>query len=93
MHHTKTTIHSIVIPRLGDGTILTSHPFIYYCICTAFSLPVIFLKRFVDMNLYFILANIAEMLVLATVIYFFVKDMKDTGFNPEKKLQWFVKDF
>lgn len=87
------SILMFVEPLLGKDTIITNNYIIYYLITPLFILPFIAVKRFPSLRFFFLVGNIALLLILATSIYFFATSLKENGFNPDKKLKIFSKDF
>lgn len=87
------TIRSVVDPRLGAGNILSNNYFIFYCIIPVFTIPFVFFKRFSSLRFYFMIANLAVLVILIATIFFFVDSYKVGGFDPQKKFTIVTGDF
>lgn len=85
IHHIETTIDSILVPYIGSETFYTNPNFLQYCIIPIFTVPLFLISQFVQLRFYLVFANIATIIMLAVMIYFFVRSVKNDGFDPEKK--------
>lgn len=85
-------LRTIFVPLIGHSFITEHYP-MYYLIIPIFIFPFMFVSRFVNLHIYFLIANLGMLVVLGVAIYYFVLYYKDNGFDPQKTFIIATKDF